>query len=51
MSLDIFMMAQASAQERTESAWRALIDSCGLVVAGIFSKGEGNEGLIEVILE
>ena len=45
------MMALASAQERTESEWRDLIDSCGLKVAGIYNMGEGNEGLIEVILE
>ncbi|KAF2654853.1 S-adenosyl-L-methionine-dependent methyltransferase [Lophiostoma macrostomum CBS 122681] len=51
ISLDIFMMALASAQERTESEWHALIDSCGLKIAGIYNKGEGNEGMIEVILE
>ncbi|KAI2615015.1 hypothetical protein GGR54DRAFT_642752 [Hypoxylon sp. NC1633] len=38
-----------SSRERTEGEWRALIDSCGLVVAGIYNKGDGNEGLIEVV--
>ncbi|KAF2728583.1 putative O-methyltransferase [Polyplosphaeria fusca] len=51
LSLDMYMMAQTSAQERTETEWRELITSCGLKVAGIYNKGEGNEGLIEVVLE
>jgi SAM-dependent methyltransferase len=51
VSLDLFMMAQTSAQERTESEWRQLIETCGLKVAGIYNKGSGNEGLIEVVLE
>ncbi|KAK8045116.1 hypothetical protein PG993_005140 [Apiospora rasikravindrae] len=50
VSMDIFMMAQVSSRERTEHEWRALVDSCGLKVTGIYSKGDGNEGLIEVIL-
>jgi hypothetical protein len=45
------MMALASAQERTESEWRDLIESCGLKISGIYNKGQGNEGLIEVVLE
>ncbi|KAH9904727.1 S-adenosyl-L-methionine-dependent methyltransferase [Xylariomycetidae sp. FL2044] len=48
-SLDFFMMALASSRERTESEWRALIDSCDLVITGIYNKGYGNEGLIEVV--
>ncbi|KAI0100579.1 S-adenosyl-L-methionine-dependent methyltransferase [Nemania sp. FL0031] len=47
-SLDIFMMALASAQERTERQWYDLIESCGLKILGIYSKGVGNESLIEV---
>jgi hypothetical protein len=27
-----------------------LIESCGLKIAGIYNKGEGNEGLIEVVI-
>ncbi|KAK8084817.1 hydroxyindole O-methyltransferase [Apiospora hydei] len=50
VSMDIFMMAQVSSRERTEHEWRGLIESCGLKVTGIYSKGDGNEGLIEVIL-
>ncbi|KAI0154587.1 S-adenosyl-L-methionine-dependent methyltransferase [Xylariaceae sp. FL1272] len=48
VSLDIFMMALASPQERTESEWYELIEGCGMKIAGIYNKGEGNEGLIEV---
>jgi hypothetical protein len=45
------MMALASAQERTASEWYKLIESCGLKVSGTYNKGEGNEGLIEVVCE
>ncbi|KAF2874397.1 putative O-methyltransferase [Massariosphaeria phaeospora] len=51
MSLDLFMMALAASQERTEREWYRLIESCGLKIAAIYNKGEGNEGLIEVVLE
>ncbi|KAK7992034.1 O-methyltransferase [Apiospora saccharicola] len=50
VSLDMFMMNQVSSRERTEREWRALIGGCGLEVIGIYSKGDGNEGLIEVVL-
>ncbi|KAK8018060.1 O-methyltransferase [Apiospora marii] len=50
VSMDIFMMNQVSSRERTEREWRALIGGCGLEVTGIYSKGDGNEGLIEVVL-
>ncbi|KAF2822681.1 putative O-methyltransferase [Ophiobolus disseminans] len=50
ISLDFHMMALASSQERTEAEWYALIESCdGLKIAGIYSKGQGNESLIEVV--
>jgi hypothetical protein len=45
----MYMMAQASSQERTEREWHVLIESCGLKVAGIYNKGQGNEVLIEVV--
>ncbi|CAI6334215.1 unnamed protein product [Periconia digitata] len=51
LSLDLYMMAQASSQERTEKEWHKLIESCGLKIAGIYNKGDGNEGLIEVVCE
>ncbi|KAI0871813.1 S-adenosyl-L-methionine-dependent methyltransferase [Hypoxylon argillaceum] len=51
VSLDIFMMALASAQERTEHQWYNLIESCGLKISGIYSKGVGNESLIEVVAQ
>lgn len=50
VSLDLFMMALLSARERTEREWRQLIESVGLQIRRIYSKGEGNEGLIEVVL-
>jgi hypothetical protein len=44
------MMAQASSQERTETEWYKLIEACdGLKIVGIYNKGQGNEGLIEVV--
>ena len=51
LSLDLTMMAQVSSQERTEKEWSDLIGSCGLKIAGIYNKGQGNEGLIEVVFE
>jgi len=46
----LYMMAQASSQERTESEWHAFIKTCaGLKIAGIYNKDQGNEGLIEVV--
>ncbi|KAK6214344.1 hypothetical protein LQW54_004572 [Pestalotiopsis sp. IQ-011] len=48
-ALDMFMMAQLSARERTEREWRELIESCGLKIVGIYNKCQGNEGLIEVV--
>ncbi|KAI0400709.1 O-methyltransferase-domain-containing protein [Xylaria palmicola] len=50
LSLDLFMMALASSKERTEQEWHDLINSCGLKISGIYNKGQGNEGLIEVVL-
>lgn len=44
------MMALASSQERTQNEWHKLIESCGLEIAGIYQQGEGNEGLIEVVV-
>ncbi|PVH92227.1 putative O-methyltransferase, partial [Periconia macrospinosa] len=51
LSLDIYMLALASAQERTKTEWYKLIESCGLKIAGIYSKGDGNESVIEVVCE
>lgn len=48
LALDLHMMAVASSHERTESEWQELIGSCGLRIVGIYSKGKGNESLIEV---
>lgn len=49
--MDLFMMAQVSSRERTEKEFKELIEGCGLKIAGIYNKGEGNEGLIEVVRE
>ncbi|KAI0176007.1 putative O-methyltransferase [Hypoxylon sp. FL1284] len=48
VAFDLFMMVQTSAHERTETEWRELFGSCGLEIVGIYNKGEGNEGVIEV---
>lgn len=48
---DLFMMALAAAQERTESQWRELLGKVGLKVTKIWSKGTDDESLIEVDLE
>lgn len=50
-SLALTMMAQVSSKERTEQDCRKFIESCGLKVAGIYNKGQGNEDLIEVVLK
>jgi hypothetical protein len=50
LSLDMHMMALASAQERTEGEWRVLVGSVeGLRIEEVYNKGEGNEGLVEVV--
>ncbi|KAI1089157.1 S-adenosyl-L-methionine-dependent methyltransferase [Rostrohypoxylon terebratum] len=49
ISLDLYMMAHLSSRERTEREWHVLMEGCGLEIVGIYSKGEGNESLIEVI--
>jgi hypothetical protein len=48
VSLDILMMGQLAARERTEREWHELVESCGLKIVGIYNKGDGNEGLIEI---
>lgn len=50
-SLDLFMMALAAGQGRTEVQWRHLLHSVGLEIAGIWSKGTGNESLLEAVLD
>lgn len=50
VSLDLFMMALASSHERSEREWHELLDSCGLRINAIYSKGVGNESLIEVVM-
>ena len=49
-ALDLYMMALFATQERTEREWRALLESAGLKVTGIWIKGEGNLSLIEVMV-
>lgn len=48
--LDMIMMNLYGAQERTESEWRGLIESVGLQIAGIWTKGVGNLSIIEVVV-
>lgn len=49
-ALDIYLMALLAAAERTETEWRALLDSVGLKVTGIWTKGAGNTSLIEAMI-
>lgn len=44
------MIAQASSRERTETEWHRLIESCGLEIAAIDTKNQGNEAFIEVVV-
>ncbi|KAI9708623.1 MAG: hypothetical protein M1820_003841 [Bogoriella megaspora] len=49
-SLDTQMLGVTAAQERTEAQWRKLIKSAGMKITGIWTKGQGNEGVIEVVV-
>ena len=50
-SLDMIMMANLSARERTEQNWRALLQSAGFEIVKIWTYEEpGTEGLIEAEL-
>lgn len=50
-ALDMMMMACFSAQERTETDWRTLLEKkAGLKIVKIWSAGRGVESLIEVEL-
>ncbi|KAL3447643.1 S-adenosyl-L-methionine-dependent methyltransferase [Aspergillus insuetus] len=46
-SLDIIMMADFASQERTETQWRALVESVGLKIVKIWTVRRGVESLIE----
>lgn len=48
-AMDLQMMAMAAGMERSESEWKALLGSVGLRINGIWSKGVGNESVIEVL--
>jgi hypothetical protein len=48
-AMDIYMMSLVASAERTETEWRKLFTSVGLEVTGIWTKGEGNESIIEVV--
>ena len=50
-SLDWYMMALASAAERTENEWRELLRSAGLRMVGIWTTDAAVESLIEAVLE
>ena len=48
--LDLAMMASLAAMERTESQWRHLLISAGLIIIGIFSYGsEFGDSIIEAV--
>ena len=46
-SLDIIMMADFASTERTETQWRALVESAGLKITKIWTVRRGVESLIE----
>ncbi|KAK2008967.1 O-methyltransferase [Colletotrichum eremochloae] len=46
-ALDIMMMTLNSSRERTEGQWRNLLESAGLNIVKIWTKGDGVESLIE----
>ncbi|KAK8073470.1 S-adenosyl-L-methionine-dependent methyltransferase [Apiospora phragmitis] len=49
-ALDLVMLSQLSAQERTERDWRDLVEGrCGLAIVKIWSGGRGVESLIEYL--
>jgi hypothetical protein len=45
--LDIFMMTNFAATERTEGAWKAMLEGVGLKVVRIWTYEVGTESLIE----
>lgn len=48
-AFDVHMMAMFSARERTEAAWRRLLDDCGgLRVVGLWTDPQGLDTVIEV---
>jgi len=49
-ALDLGIMTCVAARERTEEEFRALFDSVGLEVAGIWKHPEGYDSVIEVTL-
>ena len=48
--MDINMMALVSGMERSVKQWHALLDSVGLKIVRIWSKGSETESLIEAAL-
>ncbi|KAJ4355342.1 hypothetical protein N0V95_003017 [Ascochyta clinopodiicola] len=50
-SLDWTMMAMLVNRERTKSQWTVLFESVGLKIAGVWTKDENSESIIEVVLE
>ncbi|KAI1422441.1 putative O-methyltransferase [Xylaria sp. FL1777] len=49
-TMDVEMMANVSAYERTEAMWAKLINDAGLKIIKIWKDGRGNEGLVEAEL-
>lgn len=47
---DLIMMAMFSARERSERAWRQLVESAGMEVVKIWSSAVAVESVIEVAL-
>ncbi|KAJ3577458.1 hypothetical protein NPX13_g3106 [Xylaria arbuscula] len=49
-TMDVEMMANVSAYERTEAMWTKLVTDAGLKIIKIWKDGRGNEGLVEAEL-
>ena len=46
---DLLMMILLAGMERTEGQWRELLNDVGLQIVGIWTIGNGGEGVIEAV--
>lgn len=49
-AIDIYMMVELAARERTENDWRQLLSRVGLQVIGVHSSLKATRSVIEVML-
>lgn len=50
-TVDLGVMIGFAGRERTEAEWRALLESVGLKVEGIFTHERSDDGVIECMLD